>query len=65
MSSEEINEKIKRWVQPLKTTIAGIEIRDVHLERNTPLVIQGDLSSYMPSIKVVGKEVKNAEPKRD
>jgi hypothetical protein len=34
-----IDEKIKRWVQPLKTTIAGIEIRDVHLERNTPLIL--------------------------
>jgi hypothetical protein len=37
MSSEEINEKIKRWGQHLKTTIAGIEIRDVHAERLTPL----------------------------
>ena len=34
-----IDEKIKRWVQPLKTTIAGIQVRDVHLERNTPLIL--------------------------
>ena len=34
-----IDEKIKRWVQPLRTTIAGIQVRDVHLERNTPLIL--------------------------
>ena len=39
MKMSSIDEKIKRWVQPLRTTIAGIQVRDVHLERNTPLIL--------------------------
>jgi hypothetical protein len=45
--------------------IGSIEVRDCFKERNTPLVIQGDLSSYTPSMEAIRKEVKNAEPKRD
>ena len=32
-----IDEKIKRWVQPITVRIQNIEIRDCYRERNSPL----------------------------
>jgi hypothetical protein len=41
--------------------IGSIEVRDCFRERNTPLVIEGDLGSYIPSMEAIRKEAKNAE----
>ena len=49
----DIDEKILAWTKPVKIKIANIEVRDCYKERNTPLIIEGDLSSYVPSVKKV------------
>jgi hypothetical protein len=63
--SEQIDRKIRDWCKRITVRIGNVEVYDCLKERNTPLVIQGDLSSYSASIGAVRKEVKNAEPQRD
>jgi hypothetical protein len=63
--SEQIDREIRRWSKPIMIRVGDIEVRDCYRERNTPLVIEGDLGSYMPSMEAIRKEVKKAEPQRD
>jgi hypothetical protein len=51
--SEQIDRKIRDWSKPINMKIGNIEVRDCFKERNTPLIIEGDLSSYVPSVKKV------------
>ena len=61
----DINERIVNWVKPINMKIRNIEVRDCFKERNTPLIIEGDLSGYIPSAKRILKGENHDESQRD